>query len=168
MDKDPKGGNEGKGSENIPKELRDLLKDIPEEQRGEVTQRLIVTSQRLTAFHGPLPPPEVLKEYQSILPGSPDRFLKLVEKEQEHTHSSEKMIIRNQIWQNWAGLIIGAILVVLFFVGAYKLALAGHDTVAYIIFSVTIISIATIFVLHKRSDKSMKKEDEEHDLPKEQ
>ena len=43
MDKDSKGENEEKGSESIPKELRDLLKDIPEEQRGEVTQRLIVT-----------------------------------------------------------------------------------------------------------------------------
>jgi len=46
MDKDSKGENEEKGSESIPKELRDLLKDIPEEQRGEITQRLIVTSRK--------------------------------------------------------------------------------------------------------------------------
>jgi uncharacterized membrane protein len=97
MDKSSKRKDEIKENGNIPKELLDLLKDLPEEQRGEVTQKLIVTSQHLTAFHGPLPPPEVLKEYQSILPGSPDRFLKLVENEQEHTHSSEKMIIKNQV-----------------------------------------------------------------------
>ena len=97
MDKSSKRKDEIKENGNIPKELLDLLKDLPEEQRGEVTQKLIVTSQQLTAFHGPLPPPEVLKEYQSILPGSPDRFLKLVENEQEHTHSSEKMIIKNQV-----------------------------------------------------------------------
>ena len=168
MNKDSNKKKDPEESENIPKELTDFLNDIPEEHRGEIIKKLTI-SQRLTSFQGPLPPPEVLKEYQSVLPGSPDRFLSLVENEQKHTHSNENVIIKNQILQNWAGLIIGAIIVILFFIGAYKLAVMGHETVAGIIFSVTIISIATIFVLHKRSDNNSDKEKEsEHDLQEKQ
>lgn len=145
-----------KGNGGLTKELNDILQKLPEKERGKVTQLII--SKHLTAFHGPLPPPEILKEYQSILPGSPERFLNLVEKEQSHSHSKENLFLKNQIAQNWAGLIIGALLVAGFFYGAYSLAMAGHDTVAGIIFSCTIISIATIFVLHKRSNNGSKKE----------
>ena len=168
MNKDSNKNKDPEESENIPKELIDIINDIPEKHRGDIIKKLTI-SQCLTSFQGPLPPPEVLKEYQSVLPGSPDRFLSMVEKEQNHTHSKENIIINNQILQNWAGLIIGAIIVILFFIGAYKLAVMGHETVAGIIFSVTIISIATIFVLHKRSDNNSDKEKEsEHDLQEKQ
>lgn len=137
---------------SLPKEIDDILKYVPEEERGKVTQLII--SQQLTTFQGPLPPPDVLREYQKIMPGSPDRFLKLVEKEQEQTHAKENLIIDSQIRQNWAGMIIGAVLIILFFIGAIWLALKDHDTVAGIIFSTTIIAIATIFVLHKRTNSN--------------
>lgn len=77
----------------------------------------------------------------------------MAEKQQKHRIDSERLIIKSQIFQNWAGLIFGAVIVVLFFVGAYKLALYGHDTVASIIVSTTIIAIASIFVLHKVFDR---------------
>lgn len=141
-----------KAEEDLPQDVKDFLKRIPKENREKVVGELIV-SQQLTSFHGPLPPPEVLKEYAKVLPGSPERLLKLVENEQQHTHKNENRMILDQIWKGWVGLIIGALLVFLFFLKAFDLAMAGHDWVAGIIFSFTIIAVAGVFVLHKFYDQ---------------
>lgn len=152
QDQIAKSDNSNASAHSNSKAIDDILKYIPEDKRGKVTQLII--RQQQTTFQGPLPPPEVLRDYQNIMPGSPDRLLKLVEKEQEQVHSKENKIIKNQIRQNWAGMIIGAVLITLFFIGAIWLAMSHHDTVAGIVFSTTIISVATIFVLHRRSDKN--------------
>ena len=138
----------------LPKELIEALKDLPKEEQVKISQ--IIYSQHLTAFKGPLPPPSILKEYQEIIPNSPERFLQLVEREQAHTLSCEKSIIINQILQNWVGLIIGAGLVIFLCLMAYDLATKGYDLLAGIIFSTTLVAVAAIFVLRKLPSKTTK------------
>jgi uncharacterized membrane protein len=86
----------------------------------------------------------------------------LVEKEQAHKQSCEKKIITNQILQNWVGLIIGAGLVIFLCLIAYDLALKGYEIIARIIFSMTLISVAAIFVLRKLPFKSSKGSEKEN------
>lgn len=150
-------GNNQDGINNdgeLPKELIDALKVLPKDEQVKISQ--IIYSQHLTAFKGPLPPPSILKEYQEIIPNSPERFLQLVEKEQTHTLSCEKSIVINQILQNWIGLIIGAGLVVFLCLMAYDLATKGYDLLAGIIFSTTLVAVAAIFVLRKLPSKNTK------------
>ena len=40
-------------------------------------------------FHGPLPPPDIIREYESILPGSADRIFALAESEAVHRRELE-------------------------------------------------------------------------------
>ena len=52
------------------------------------TQRLQVTEtiQQRIEFSGPIPPPQVLKQYEEIIPGAGERILAMAEKEQDHRH----------------------------------------------------------------------------------
>ena len=43
-----------------------------------------VRFQTLSTFTGPLPPPDILAQYESILPGSAERLLARIEQEQNH------------------------------------------------------------------------------------
>ena len=58
----------------LPEEIREKL---PENFRGEIT-----TLVEQSFFTGPLPPPDLFRQYEEIHPGSADRILKLAEKEQ--------------------------------------------------------------------------------------
>ena len=47
-------------------------------------------------YSGPIPHPNILKQFEEVIPGSADRILKMAEKEQEHRHEFEK---EEQIWE---------------------------------------------------------------------
>lgn len=46
------------------------------------------------AWHGPLPPPESLKQYDVIVPGAAERILLMAEKEMEHRHQRENRTLK--------------------------------------------------------------------------
>ncbi len=45
---------------------------------------------RTTALSGPLPPPEMLAQYEEILPGAAERLFKMVERQEEHRQALER------------------------------------------------------------------------------
>jgi uncharacterized membrane protein len=50
-----------------------------------------------TRHSGILPPPEMLREYEKIIPNAGERLLSLVEEEQKHRHSYEKHIVDSAV-----------------------------------------------------------------------
>jgi uncharacterized membrane protein len=53
--------------------------------------------QQMTRHVGLLPPPEMLREYERIIPNAGERLLGLAEREQEHRHSYEKFIVNSAV-----------------------------------------------------------------------
>lgn len=49
---------------------------------------------QMEAWHGPLPPPESLKQYDVIVPGAAERILSMAEKEMEHRHQRENRTLK--------------------------------------------------------------------------
>jgi uncharacterized membrane protein len=77
--------------------------DQDEEQLGSITSAL---------YQGPLPPPQMLAQYDDVLPGMADRLLKIVEKEQDIRASGQRHYLFND-----SGRVLGSILVSVFLVG---------------------------------------------------
>lgn len=63
-----------------------LLPNHPNKKTNHQKDHSLVV--QATAFSGPLPPPQVLAQYESILPGSANRILSMAEKQSEHRRSS--------------------------------------------------------------------------------
>lgn len=61
-------------------------------QRQRAAERTQLTKTILEAvvFQGPIPPPELLKQYDEFVPGAGDRILSMAEKEQDHRHRQER------------------------------------------------------------------------------
>jgi uncharacterized membrane protein len=64
-------------------------------------------TQSITSFRGPLPPPEVLGQYEQLQPGFADRILRLTESEATHRRKLENNTLRANVWLNVAGLVCG-------------------------------------------------------------
>jgi uncharacterized membrane protein len=58
-------------------------------------------------YRGPIPPPEILYQYNEYLPGSADRILTMAEKQSIHRQELEKVAIKSGARDSLLGLIFG-------------------------------------------------------------
>jgi uncharacterized membrane protein len=127
-------------------DVEKVLDELPAEARSAV---ISVLQQHITTFKGPIPPPEILKKYEEVCPGSPERILKIAEKQIDHRIKIESTIVNRRTLQNLMGQFIGALLVLFLGWIAFRMAMQGYTTLAGVILSTTIISLSVIFVLGK-------------------
>lgn len=141
----------------MPTDVTEVLKSLPEDKRRVVIAALCAIEES-SSFKGPLPPPEILEGYEGILPGASERIIKMAEKQQDHRMFIEKTIVERQTKQSGHGQTWGGVLAVLFGVIALVLGYNGHDVLAGVIATTTIVGLATIFVLRKIPKITKKKE----------
>jgi uncharacterized membrane protein len=76
-------------------------------------------------YSAPIPPASEFEKYESVLPGSADRILKMAEKQGSHRRSIETVVITFDSLKSLGGLIGALIIVVIaMFIGLY---LIMHD-----------------------------------------
>lgn len=137
--------------EHLPKDLEEIIQYIPDEKKDEVLRIITARSiQTASTFSGPLPPPSILGDYNSIIPNGAERIMKMAENQSSHRIDLEKHAIKEELRQSKNGQIFGFILAILGMLIAFGLASLGHDTVAGIFGTTTIIGLVTIFVIGKR------------------
>ncbi len=108
---------------------------------------------RESKYSGPIPPPESLEYYESVLPGAADRILRMAEENAKSLRetASRQLDIDSSVEQNRhdetsKGQHFGLGATILAFsVTALALAL-GYPAVAGIISSATIVALAAVFV----------------------
>lgn len=151
--------DQNKIPERLPEEIERIINFLPEDKKEEalkvITSLSIETS---SAFRGPLPPPSVLADYNDIINDGAERIMKMAENQSGHRIELEKHAIKEELKQSRNGQIFGFILAIFGIIAAFVLAYLGHDTVAGIFGTTTIIGLVTIFVIGK---KRQTKEQEE-------
>ncbi|MGG7524108.1 DUF2335 domain-containing protein [bacterium BS0013] len=112
---------------------------VPPEKRDEAARRVLASMKmsvqvQQTAFaaqySGKIPPPQMLAEYDRILPGMTERILVMAEQSQQAEIDSVKDINRRTDRYQLSSLIAGFIGLIIILGFAYVLAMAGHDWVA--------------------------------------
>lgn len=76
-------------------------------------------------FEGPLPKPEVFRQYEDICPGAADRILRMAELEGEHRRAQEARLAGGAITAQNRGQIFGFSVVIVFGLIGGGLLLAG-------------------------------------------
>lgn len=133
---------------------RPSVKNIDSKKRKDLiagTANIIMSSVSLRSHSGPLPDVETLEGYSKIIPNAGERLMQQVEKQSEHRR---KMESRNVNWLNFQSLIgqiFGFAIASIVLYACYILTMEGHDYVASIIGSTTIVSLASIFVYGRYS-----------------
>lgn len=115
-------------------------------QDKEIRKIVQVIEQRFFHFSGPIPPPEILRQYGEVLPSLPDRIVTLAEKEQLHRHQQDH---RELSWK-YSGTRYGALLVMCTLLGSFGLLYEGKNLggLTTFIIAVTML-IGTALYRHK-------------------
>lgn len=108
-------------------------------------------------YSGPIPPPEMLQEYNNIVPDAAERILAMAEAGAKHQREMEAGLLvadiesdkRRHIEVLRGQLFAGAAVVVAFSVAALALFL-GSPAAATLIGGTTVISLVTVFVTGRK------------------
>lgn len=55
-----------------------------------------LTLQQVKQWSGPLPSPDALERYNAVIPGAAERILAMAEKEMEHRHKREDVLLKQE------------------------------------------------------------------------
>lgn len=136
--------------EVVSDEMRTVIETLPEEK-----QKIILAGiTKITAFSGPIPPPELLRGYEEILPGAADRIISMSEKQLNHRTSMESIVVNSTLSQKNTGMILGFLIVLVILGIVVLLIFKGHIGLAALLGTTTLLGVAGIFVLGVKPSKS--------------
>jgi len=97
-------------------------------------------------FSGPLPPPEVLTEYNNAFPGAAERIVVMAEKQMAHRHGIEDTVVASNARAELVGQVIGAVLSAIAIIGGIYLAANDKPLSGLGVILLDVASLAGIFV----------------------
>ena len=133
----------------LQEEVIKILKSNGTSLPQQKVQQIAVSIAR--SFSGPLPHPEILAEYERILPGCAHRIMTSFESQTAHRISLESHAVREQLSQSSKGQILGGIIVLTSLGISAWMGFLGHEVLAGTLGTTTVVSLATIYFLGKIS-----------------
>jgi len=126
----------------------------------------VVGVEQISSFSGPLPPPEILKGYNNILPDAAERILVMAENQSIHRQDLEKTLVYGNVRHDFLGMIFGFIIcILLILVGAF-LAYTDKLVMAFASMLSGVAMIIGAFLQRnrerKREEKKAKKQLDKH------
>jgi len=120
---------------------------------GEIRQTQATIEQSF--FAGPLPHPDILGKYDSILPGAADRIIGMAEKQAQHRQAMERWRERSETILTFAGQICALVFVLVMIVAAAYCIVKGRTWGGVGLGATGIISIVYAFIQgHKHRQQS--------------
>lgn len=144
--------------------LEHLLKSMshkPAQQSNKTqpNQTPSVSLSRTEVFSGPLPHPNILAQYEAIVPGAAERIIVMAENQSRHRIAMEDRVIQSDIRNSKYGQIFGFIIAVLGLVISCVLVLTGYTLSGTIFAGVILLSLVSVFVsgsVSRRNERTEK------------
>lgn len=118
------------------------------------------------SYSGPIPPPEMLRGYEEILPGAMDRILAMAERQESHRHSLESAsVLGNLDAQRTGQYIAGTVVILGMGIGAFLIS-TGKDIAGFTAMLTPLGIAAGLFLVGRAKQASERRQKlEEVDKP---
>lgn len=93
-----------------------------------------------------MPPPEILRQYDEILPGSAERIMAMAEDESSHQKKMEKSAMDLKSRETRRGQYLAMATVIVAFSAATVCAYFGAQTAAVVIGGTTVVGLVAAFI----------------------
>ena len=119
-------------------------------QSGKSPDQEVLGFIAAASFSGPIPPPQILADYNQIVPGSANRIIAMAEKQADHRRRLETQVISSDITNSRVGLFCGLAIGVGGLVAATVIAIYGNPQAGVGMGLVTLASLVSVFVYGSR------------------
>ncbi len=120
-----------------------------------VRQLTITATAEERRISGPIPPPDILAEYERVVPGAADRILTMAEGQQKHRHQLENKVTDHNIDRTNRGQKLTFVLSLVVFIGAVIIAVFGNPAWA---FSIMLADLLALLVVNLKSKNEQRRE----------
>jgi len=126
-------------------------------------QQVVVHKQEVQAFSGPLPHPEILRQFEQVSPGAAERIIKMAEEQSAHRRQLESQVIASDIARSKWGQILGFVIAIFGLVVSMVIAVYGNAIAGAVLGGSTIVSLVGAFMYgtNSRKDERVEKADSE-------
>jgi uncharacterized membrane protein len=119
---------------------------------ADKTDSSLLRVRREQYFVGPLPPPNILKQYDDVVPGAANRIITVFENENEHRHGLERKIVKTESRDSLLGVVSAFILCIVALIGCIFLISSGHEVYGIILGGFGLTGLATTFIVGRNSE----------------
>ena len=112
--------------------------------------------QQVEISSGPIPPPQILQQYNNIVPNAAERLIRMAEKQSDHRIGLETKVVDSNIVKSYMGMIFAAIIAIYGLYIAKEIAINGNPWAAGIIAALDLgglISVAVYNVLVQKKER---------------
>ena len=135
--------------------MRKNKKNAPQTQQEQnISDSKGQVVQVASAFSGPLPPPNILAQYNKVIPNAAERILQMAEKEGEHRRRMEEKLISSETSQIKIGSIFAFFLGMTALIGGFILAYFDKNIVGIGAIIAGLGTIITAFIAGSKKDKN--------------
>jgi len=131
---------------------------VVQQNEGQTTATLagglVAGVSQSISFSGPIPPPELLKQYDALIPGTAAKIIAMAESQTQHRIKMEDFVIKSDSHRANRGLVAGFIVAMATVFGGVGCVLAGHDTAGGTIATATVGALVGVFVYGTQSRRA--------------
>lgn len=136
-------------------QLKNMSKMLQNQNNGNG-----VVLHQQSSYSGPLPPPDVLKRFDEVVPGSAERIIKMAEEQSTHRKDLERKVIDSDIARSKWGQILGFLISVAGLVVSGLVAVYGNAIAGSIIGVSTLGTLVGVFMYGSKT-RSQEREEKE-------
>ena len=137
----------------LPEEVSKVIEELPDEELKVKLKAAFALSIKSTHYRGPIPDPDMLREYNDIVNDGAERIVTQFEEQSRHRREIEKTVITGQISESKRGQIFAFIVGITGLGLAFTSALLGFNTFAITLASTTIVGLVSAFIVGKNIQK---------------
>ncbi|MCB1310260.1 MAG: DUF2335 domain-containing protein [Leptospiraceae bacterium] len=107
-------------------------------------------------YSGPLPAPDDLLKYDQIVPGAAERLIQMAERQMEHRHKLELIVVSGGSKRAWVGLFFAFLLGLSGILGGIYLISEGKDISGLATVISSAAALIGVFIYGKRSESKQR------------
>jgi uncharacterized membrane protein len=108
-----------------------------------------------------LPPPDVLREYERLMPGITKLLIEKAIQHQQNRSESERRALNIYNLKSFAGLIFGFLIGIFGMGGGFYLTMKGYNIIGMIFTSSTLVTLVMAFIYGSQSKRNGNQRTEE-------
>ncbi len=111
---------------------------------------IIVHKEQVQSFSGPLPHPDILRQFEQVAPGAAERIIKMAEDQSSHRRDLEKKVIESDISRSRWGQILGFVIAVTGLLVSAVIGIFGNPIAGTVMGTGTIALLVGVFMYGSR------------------